>query len=122
MRPEGGDAAHLWDMLDAAHAVVTFVEARTFEDHLSNRMLRGAVDRHIETIGEAANRLSEEFRSQHAEVPWRSIIAQRHVLGHEYGDIKHSLIWKVATVHIHELIRHLEALLPPTPPVDNQTP
>ena len=53
----------------------------------------------------------------HPEIPWQSIIAQRHVLAHEYGDIRQDLIWRVATEHIPILIAQLEALLPPLPPV-----
>jgi len=37
------------------------------------------------------------------------------VLAHEYGDIEHRLLWRVATVHIRELIRLLEPLIPPPP-------
>lgn len=73
-------------------------------------MLRGAVERHLEIIGEAANRISIEFQPKHPEILWRRIIAQRHVIAHEYGEIKHELIWKVATVHVHELIAKLEPL------------
>ena len=58
-------------------------------------MLRGAVERHLEIIGEAANRVSPDFQANHPEIPWRRIIAQRHVIAHEYGEIKHELIWKV---------------------------
>jgi uncharacterized protein with HEPN domain len=78
-------------------------------------MLRGAVERHLEIIGEAANKVSEAFRQAHPEIPWRQMIAQRHVLVHEYGEIKHERIWQVATVHLPGLIAGLEPLLPPEP-------
>jgi uncharacterized protein with HEPN domain len=43
------------------------------------------------------------------------MIAQRNVLAHEYGEIKHELIWKVATIRIPELISLLEKLIPAPP-------
>jgi uncharacterized protein with HEPN domain len=116
MRPEAPDAAYLWDMLDAAEAVSGFVSGRTFQDYVDDRMLRGAVERHVEIIGEAAGKVSPEFRDAHAEIPWRKIIAQRHVLAHEYGEIEHELIWKVASVHLPELVAALTPLIPPLPP------
>ena len=63
-------------------------------------MLRAAVERNIEIIGEAARRISEELKQEHPEIPWRKIIAQRNVLIHEYDDIDYKQIWEVATFHL----------------------
>jgi uncharacterized protein with HEPN domain len=119
MQPETKDAAHLWDMLDAARAVQEFVACRSFSDYLADRMLRGAVERHLEIIGEAANRVSPSFREARPEIPWQRIVAQRNVLAHEYGEIEHTLVWRVATIRIPELIQQLQGLLPPLPPQPN---
>jgi uncharacterized protein with HEPN domain len=51
----------------------------------------------------------------HPDIPWRPIQAQRHVLAHEYGEIKHDRVWRVATVHIPNLIGQLEPLVPNPP-------
>ena len=80
MLPEKADAAYLWDMLDAARAIKEFVAGKTLHDYQKNRMLRGAVERHVEIIGEAANRVSAGFQSSHPEIPWRKVINQRNVL------------------------------------------
>jgi uncharacterized protein with HEPN domain len=117
MPPEKSDLSYLWDMLDAANAVMQFVAGRTFEQYVRDRMLRGAVERHVEIIGEAARKVSQTFRAAHSEIPWQGIIVQRHVLAHQYGEIQDDLIWRVATVHIPELIRALGPLVPPDPGV-----
>jgi len=109
------DAAYLWDMLDAARAVAEFVTGKSIADYEQSRLLRGAVERHVEVIGEAARRVSDGIRDAHPEIPWRPIIAQRHVLAHDYGEIKHERLWRVATIHIPELITLLEPLLPAPP-------
>ena len=83
-------------------------------------MLRGAVERNIEIIGEAANHISEAFREAHSEIPWKSIIGQRHLLIHEYGEIKHERVWVVATKRIPELIALLEPLVPSNPPPETE--
>ncbi len=116
MPPESNDSALLWDMLDAARAVREFISEFSYQDYLDDRMLRGAVERHIEIIGEAASKVSIAFKDAHPEIPWQRIIGQRHVLAHDYGEIEHNLIWKVATVHIPDLIEKLEQLIPPLPP------
>jgi uncharacterized protein with HEPN domain len=110
-----GDAAWLLDMLAAAKAVVSFVTNRTFDDYLKDLMLRSAVERQIEIVGEAARGISDTFKLSHPEIPWRPIMAQRHRLAHEYGEIDDKLIWRVATVHIPDLIKQIEPLAPRPP-------
>ena len=112
------DRVYLWDMLTAARAVVDFTRGRTLADYESDLLLRSAVERQIEIIGEAARRVSKEFQVAHSEIPWRPIQAQRHVLAHDYGEIKHERVWRVAKTHVPELIVLLEPLVP-TPPKDD---
>ena len=115
MRPDTSDTSYLWDMLDAAMAISKFVAGKAFKDYTSDRMLRGAVERHIEIIGEAARNISADFQEKHPEIPWPKIIAQRHVLAHEYGEIKHERIWRVSTISVPELIKLLTPLIPKSP-------
>jgi len=115
MRPDERDAAYIWDMLDSARTLRDFVEGVTFYDYSKDKKLQLAVERALEIIGEAARRVSETYRQAHPEIPWQSIIAQRNVLAHEYGEIKHELIWKVATKRIPDLISSLERLIPSPP-------
>ncbi len=116
MPPDERNAGYLWDMLDAARAVRQFTSDVTFEGYLRDRKLQLAVERALEIIGEAARHISQEFRDAHPTIPWHSIIAQRHVLAHEYGEIKQDRIWSVVTTHLVDLIMALERLLPPLPP------
>ena len=111
MPREKSDAVYLWDMLDAAKAIADFVRDKTYQNYIIDRMLQGAVERHIEIIGEAAGHVSQGFRDAHSEIPWRGIIAQRNVIAHEYGEIKHDRIWIVAKEFIPQLIDNLEPLI-----------
>ena len=116
MPRENADASFLWDMLTAARAVHQFVTGRTFEEYTADLFFRSAVERQVEIIGEAARRVSAVFQKAHPEVPWLKIMGQRHVLAHDYGEIKHDRLWRVATVHVPELIEQLVPLVPPPPP------
>jgi uncharacterized protein with HEPN domain len=115
MTAERDDDSFLWDMLAAARAVESFVQGKTTRDYVDDLMLRSAVERQIEIIGEAARHVSASFQTAHPEILWRPIQAQRHVLAHDYGEIRHERIWRVATVDIPELIRQLEPLVSPPP-------
>lgn len=115
MPPEARDPKYLWDMLEAAKLVASITEGLTYEGYLQNRVIQLAVERAIEIIGEAARNVSRPYQDAHPQIPWRPIVAQRHVLAHEYGEIKHDRIWRVVTVHIPELIGLLEPLVPEAP-------
>lgn len=112
MQPEGADPAKLWDMLDACDRIARFISGRSQADFRTDDLLRSAVERQIEIVGEAARGVSDAFKSAHPEIPWRPMMAQRHILAHEYGEIVPDLIWRVATVHVPALASQLRPLLP----------
>jgi uncharacterized protein with HEPN domain len=118
MQPEERDAALLWDMREAACEIAQFIKGVSYEEFESNKVLRYAVERQILVIGEAAGRVSSTLRDAHPEIQWRSIVAQRNILAHEYGEILVERIWRVASEHIPELIRLLAPLIPQTPEQD----
>jgi uncharacterized protein with HEPN domain len=101
-------------MLTAARAVISFTQNRSSDDYEKDLLLRSAVERQIEIIGEAARRMSMTFQTNHADIPWNKITSQRHVLAHDYGEIKHDRIWRVVTLHLPHL-KQLETLTPAAP-------
>ncbi len=109
---EKDDTVYLWDMLDSAKAITEFVSGKTHRDYEKDRMLRGAVERHVEIIGEAAKRVSSGFRDVHSEITWRGIIGMRNVLAHDYGEVKDDKMWILATESIPALVEALEPLVP----------
>lgn len=115
MRPDARDAGLLWDMLRAAREVRTFTDGKTYEDYEKDLVLRRAVERSIQIIGEASAKVSKKFREAHAAVPWRPITAQRHILVHDYGEIDDEKIWRVATHYVPLLIEQILPLVPKEP-------
>jgi len=113
MRPEEGDAACLWDMADAARTALDITAGYDRARYLSDRTVQLAVERLTEIIGEAARKVSQRLKDSHPEISWRSIIAQRHVLAHEYGEIKQDRMWRVLTEDLPKLLAALEPLTPP---------
>jgi uncharacterized protein with HEPN domain len=86
------DIAHLWDILTAAEGIVLSVAGLELEHYLASENLRMAVERRVEIIGEAARRVSDEFRRAHAEIPWRDLVSQRNILAHRYDEIDDHLM------------------------------
>lgn len=107
------DLAYIWDMIQAARETQAFVKGKRYNDLLTDKMLRLAIERELEIIGETARRVSTGCREEHPEIPWTRIISQRNVIAHEYGDIRLEWMWVVATERVPELIPLLQPLLPP---------
>jgi uncharacterized protein with HEPN domain len=116
--PPDRDPVHLWDMLNAGRGVVASLRGITFARYEADENLRLATERRIEIIGEAARRISAEFKEAHREIPWRLIVDQRNVLVHAYDEIADERIWQLAANEIPRLIEQLAALLPPVPTDD----
>jgi uncharacterized protein with HEPN domain len=111
MQPDEREAGYLWDMTDAARTALDITAGYTRPRYLSDRTVQLAVERLIEIIGEAARRISRESQDAHPEIPWRRIIAQRHVLAHEYGEIKQERMWRLVTEDLPELLAALGPLV-----------
>lgn len=103
---------HLLDALDAAQAIQIFVGGRTEEDYGNDRLLRSAVDREFEVVGEALNRLRRDDAAVAARIPdLAEIIGFRNVLIHGYDIVDRSAVWKAITVEIPVLVASISGLL-----------
>jgi uncharacterized protein with HEPN domain len=107
------DLLRLRHMRDFAREVIQFTRGAQQADLQTNRMLLRAVCMDIGTIGEAASQVSQEFRDQHPEIPWRDIIATRNFLYHVYWMIRDDILWQTAIANVPDLLAALEAILPP---------
>jgi uncharacterized protein with HEPN domain len=115
MQLEQRDAALLWDILEAARRATEFTQGKTFTDYQVSPLVQYAVERALEIVGEAANRISPQLQAAHPEIPWRKMVGLRNVLIHEYGEIDHALVWTVVQEHLPTLMAQLEPLIPPPP-------
>jgi uncharacterized protein with HEPN domain len=86
MQANNRDAGSLWDMVNAIHRIQEFTTNLTYEAYLDSVLIQSAVERQLEILGEAARRLSDEFRQAHLEIDWRRIIGLRNILIHRYDE------------------------------------
>jgi uncharacterized protein with HEPN domain len=70
-----------------------------------------AIERALEVIGEAANRLPMEFRDKYPDVEWRKIIGMRNVLIHGYDVVQHEVLWDTVQESIPTLLNQLTKIL-----------
>jgi uncharacterized protein with HEPN domain len=65
----------------------------------------------ITIIGEATKRLSQTFREQHPEIPWREMAGMRDVIVHEYDQLDFDVIWDVVQNKLSSLQTLINPLL-----------
>ena len=107
------DDSYLLDMLIAARDIQTLARDLTREQFEASLLHQNSLIRLLTVIGEAANQVSEQMRSEHPDVPWRPMIAFRNRLVHGYFEIEIDLVWDAVQDDVPALIRIIEPLVPP---------
>jgi uncharacterized protein with HEPN domain len=97
----------LEDILDSARKIQKFTKGMSFEAFLDDERTSDAVIRNFEVIGEASNRLPDEFKSNITEINWVRIRGFRNRIVHDYFGIDHSIVWKIVQSYIPELIKSI---------------
>lgn len=98
-------------MINAIHRIQEFTMSLTFDAYLNSVIIQSAVERQLEILGEAARRLSDEFRQAHPEINWRKIAGLRNILIHRYDEIRQQAIWTTVTFELEPLLTQLKILL-----------
>ena len=102
----------LEDMRQAAERILQFAAGRTLEEYGRDSLLRSAVERQFEIIGEALNRIRRTDPTTAAHVPEHDdIIAFRNLLIHGYDVIDHARVWQVIENDLPRLQEQVQKLL-----------
>jgi uncharacterized protein with HEPN domain len=103
---------YLYDILQAAGLLVQFSAGKTLEDYSRDPMLRSAVERQFEVIGEALNRLLKVAPEQAARISeYKRIIAFRNILVHGYAEVDERIVWGVLEQKLPILHKEIKELL-----------
>lgn len=102
---------YLTDIVEAADAIQRFVEGIQREDFFDDELRQSAVLQKLIVIGEAAARLSPEFRERRPEIEWADIVGFRNIAVHEYFSVNWSIVWVAATQDAPELRQKIAKVL-----------
>jgi uncharacterized protein with HEPN domain len=102
----------LWDAREAAGAIAAITKEKTFTDFDRDLVLRSAVERQFEIVGEALAQLARRDPAMAARIPEHpDIIAFRNVLIHGYAVVNRARVWRAVEEDIPKLRAVLTALL-----------
>lgn len=101
----------LFDIQVSIKAIESYLgETRDFNAYRSNQMLRRAVEREFEIIGEAVNRIRKADESIEIANA-RKIVALRNQIIHAYDSISNEIMWGIIVKHLPILKAEIEKLL-----------
>jgi len=103
-----GDKARIDHILEFAQEIQKAIEGYDWDKFSSNHVLRIAVVKWLENIGEAANHITDETKNKCSGVEWQKIVGLRNIVVHEYFRIDFKVVWDAATVFLPKLKKEIE--------------
>lgn len=98
------------DMLESCNKILQYTDNMDFEAFCNDSKTLDAVIRNFEIIGEAANRLPEDFKDEHISIDWHRIRGFRNRIVHDYIGIDFSIVWEIRNNYLRRLIDVLNTL------------
>ena len=99
------------DILESCSKIIAYTKGLSFEEFIADSKTVDAVVRNFEIVGEAANRLPEDFKELHSEIDWHRIRGFRNRIVHDYFGIDYSIVWQVKDTYLLPLIENLKRLI-----------
>ena len=98
------------DIIGSAVKILDYTKNLSFEEFTNDSKTIDAVIRNFEIIGEAANRLPEDFKDKHSNIDWHRIRGFRNRIVHDYFGIDYAIVWEIKQTFLSTLIATLKSL------------
>ncbi len=98
------------DIIESAQKILNYTSGLSYEAFIADSKTVDAVIRNFEIIGEAANRLPEEFKDQHNNIDWARLRGFRNRIVHHYFGIDYSIVWRIKENYLPELLKNLQTI------------
>lgn len=108
------DEVYLRHIRDAIARVQEYTNSLDAQAFAASTLVQDAVIRQVQIIGEASARLSDRFRAEHPNWPWREMKNMRNILVHEYDAVSVPLVWQVAKRDLPLLRDHVIQAISPS--------
>jgi uncharacterized protein with HEPN domain len=98
------------DILDSADKIMEYTKGLTLGDFIKDNKTIDAVIRNFEIIGEAANRLPEDYKDTYPDIDWHRIRGFRNRIVHDYFGIDYTIVWLIKESFLPKIITQLQPL------------
>ena len=104
------DEVYTRHILDAISTIEEYSKEINFDAFSKNKLIQDGVIRQLEIIGEAAKRLSADFRGSHNDIPWSDITGMCDKLIHDYLGVDLKAVWQAIKEDIPGLKKRLKKM------------
>ena len=101
----------LQDMLIAINKIFSYVDGMNYEDFVNDNKTIDAVIRNFEIIGEAANRIDEDFKIAQPELEWNRLRGLRNRIVHDYFGVDLEIIFSIINNDLERYKDSLEQII-----------
>ncbi|MBL7891056.1 MAG: DUF86 domain-containing protein [Bacteroidia bacterium] len=98
------------DILESVGKIKKYTSGLSFESFLEDSKTLDAVIRNFEIIGEAANRLPEDFKEKHSSINWHRIVGFRNRIVHDYMGVDYKIVWTIVQKDLDKLMADLQKI------------
>ena len=103
MRNQHRDTVVLRKILSETDMAEALLGDAGIEDFLADELLKRAVSMTVINIGELVKGLSDEFRAEHSEIPWKAIAGMRDIAAHKYLTLRMEDVYNTVKIDIPQL-------------------
>jgi uncharacterized protein with HEPN domain len=98
------DQEIILDLYHALNQILTFTQNMDKQEFINDEKTQSSVLYQLVIMGEAVNRLSEQFKNQYPQIPFNEIRGMKNRVVHEYKEVDCDIIWEAIQKDIPELI------------------
>ena len=96
------DREWLLDLLEAMEKIEKY-SSRGRQAFEEDELIQSWILHQLQIIGEALRNISEDFRRDHTEIPWKETIGMSNILIHRYFELDANLVWTVVIRDLPDL-------------------
>lgn len=104
------DSVYLADILKSAQIALNYVQHVEFDAFQQDVRTQDAVLYRFTVMGEAARRISEAYKLEHPQLPWREMLGMRNIVVHKYTRVRIIRVWEAVVRDLPALITQIESI------------
>ena len=97
------DSIYLEHIIDETAFIIKESRELSFEDLIKNEILKRAMIRSLEIVGESVKNISKELKDKYPDIEWKKIAGIRDKLIHDYFGVDWNIVWDVINIQIPDL-------------------